>query len=60
MNVLILAKDAHIGGLVGGYLLTMALGIPGKYRKSDKINGTIVTILLLKKAETEARCSVSG
>ena len=38
---------AHIGGLVGGYLLTMALGIPGKYRKNDRINGTIVTILLL-------------
>lgn len=38
---------AHIGGLVGGYLLTMALGIPGKSRNSDQINGTIVLILLI-------------
>ncbi len=38
---------AHIGGLVGGYLLTMALGVPGKSRKSDRINGTIVLILLV-------------
>lgn len=38
---------AHIGGLVGGYLLTMVLGIPGKSRKSDQINGFIVLILLI-------------
>ena len=38
---------AHIGGLVGGYLLTMALGIPGKKHKSDQINGWIVLILLV-------------
>ena len=38
---------AHIGGLVGGYLLTMALGVPGKSRKSDKINGWIVLVLLV-------------
>lgn len=38
---------AHIGGLVGGYLLTMALGVPGKSKKSDQINGTIVFILLV-------------
>lgn len=38
---------AHIGGLVGGYLLTMALGIPGKSRKSDQINGIIVLVLLI-------------
>ena len=38
---------AHIGGLVGGYLLTMALGVPGKSKKSDQINGSIVFILLV-------------
>ena len=38
---------AHIGGLVGGYLLTMVLGVPGKTRKSDRINGSIVLILLI-------------
>lgn len=38
---------AHIGGLVGGYLITMALGIPGKDNKSEKINGLIVLILLV-------------
>ena len=38
---------AHIGGLVGGYLLTMALGVPGKTKKSDQINGSIVFVLLV-------------
>ncbi len=38
---------AHIGGLVGGYLITMALGIPGRVRKSERINGIIVLVLLL-------------
>ena len=38
---------AHIGGLIGGYLTTMALGVPGKSKKSDQINGTIVLILLV-------------
>lgn len=33
---------AHIGGLIGGYLTTMALGIKGKSTKSDRINGIIV------------------
>ena len=37
----------HIGGLVGGYLLTMILGVPGKTRKSDRINGSIVLVLLV-------------
>ena len=38
---------AHIGGLVGGYLLTMALGVPGKTKRNDQINGTIVFVLLV-------------
>ncbi len=38
---------AHIGGLVGGYLATMALGVPGKSKTSDRINGSIVLTLLI-------------
>ena len=38
---------AHIGGLVGGYLITMADGIPGKSKKNDRINGIIVLTLLI-------------
>lgn len=36
---------AHIGGLVGGILLTMTLGIPDKSNKVSKINGLILTII---------------
>lgn len=38
---------AHIGGLIGGYLTTMALGIKGKSSKSDQINGIIVLAIYL-------------
>ena len=38
---------AHIGGLIGGYLATMAVGIPNKSSKSERINGTVVLILYL-------------
>ena len=38
---------AHIGGLIGGYLITMALGLEGKSQKKDMINGWITTILYL-------------
>lgn len=38
---------AHIGGLVGGAILSMMVGVPGKSSKKDKINGTILTILYL-------------
>lgn len=38
---------AHIGGLIGGYLATMALGVKGKSKKQDMINGTIVLIVYL-------------
>ena len=31
---------AHIGGLIGGYLTTMALGIKDKSSTSERINGT--------------------
>ncbi|MEG2457634.1 MAG: rhomboid family intramembrane serine protease [Bacilli bacterium] len=38
---------AHIGGLIGGFLVSMALGYIGTKKKNDHINGTIVTILLI-------------
>ena len=38
---------AHIGGLVGGILISMMVGVPGKKSKIDNINGTILTILYL-------------
>ncbi len=38
---------AHIGGLIGGYLSTMALGIEEKSHKRDKINGWITLTLYL-------------
>src|SRR5574344_1776244 len=37
---------AHIGGLIGGYLATMALGIKDKSSKNEIINGWIVLFLL--------------
>lgn len=38
---------AHIGGLIGGYLATMAVGITGKSTKSDSINGIIVLFIYI-------------
>lgn len=40
-------NGAHIGGLIGGYLVTMAIGIKNKSEKKDMINGWIVLILYL-------------
>ena len=34
---------AHIGGLIGGVLITMALGLKYKSKKMDKINGWLLT-----------------
>ena len=39
--------SAHIGGLVGGLLGTMALGIEKKSSNTDRINGTITLVLLI-------------
>ena len=36
---------AHIGGLIGGFLISKALGINSRDKKSDKINGIILTII---------------
>ena len=38
---------AHIGGLIGGYLASMAFGIENKSTKKDMINGWIVLILYI-------------
>ena len=38
---------AHIGGLLGGILATMAVGVKYKSTKTEKINGMIVSIILV-------------
>ncbi len=38
---------AHIGGLIGGMLITMALGLKYKSNKSDRINGIILTTIFI-------------
>lgn len=38
---------AHVGGLIGGYLATMAIGIQNKTTKNERINGWIVLILYI-------------
>ena len=37
---------AHIGGLIGGILMAMAIGIGDKGRRNDEVNGLIVLILI--------------
>ncbi len=37
---------AHIGGLIGGILISMGIGIGDKGRKADQINGIIVLIIM--------------
>jgi len=37
---------AHIGGLVGGIFMSMALGVDNKGSKSDRINGVICSLIL--------------
>ena len=36
---------AHIGGLVGGILITMAVGVPDRSNKVSRINGIILSII---------------
>lgn len=38
---------AHVGGLVGGMLSTMALGIKYKSTTSEKVNGIVVSLIFL-------------
>ena len=37
---------AHIGGLVGGLFISMALGVENHTSKKDSINGIICSIIL--------------
>ena len=37
--------SAHIGGLIGGTIISMALGVKYKSTKSEIINGTIITTI---------------
>lgn len=41
-----IGNAAHIGGLVGGYVMSLALGADIDENRSQKINGMVVTILL--------------
>ena len=38
---------AHIGGLIGGVLLSIALGIKYKSNKSDRINGIVMSTIFI-------------
>lgn len=38
---------AHIGGLIGGYLISRAVGINSKDKNVDKINGIILTVIYI-------------
>lgn len=38
---------AHIGGLIGGVLITMALGVKYKTTKSEQINGVIMSLIFI-------------
>lgn len=38
--------SAHVGGLIGGLLVSMGIGIGDKGRKSDQINGVLVLVLM--------------
>lgn len=40
-------NSAHIGGLIGGALITIALGVKNKTTSFEKVNGLIVTLLFL-------------
>lgn len=41
-----IGNAAHIGGLVGGYVMSLSLGADIDESRSQKINGIVVTILL--------------
>lgn len=38
--------SAHIGGLIGGFALSMAVGISNKTGKRERINGIIISLIL--------------
>jgi len=39
--------SAHLGGLIGGVLVSMACGVPLKSSKSNKINGVVLTLVFI-------------
>lgn len=39
--------SAHLGGLIGGFLTTMALGIDGRSKTYEKVNGWICLLLFI-------------
>ena len=41
-----IGNAAHIGGLIGGYIISMATGF-NKEKEQSKIHGTIISIILL-------------
>ena len=38
---------AHIGGLIGGILFTMALGVKYKSSRSEMINGWLISLIFI-------------
>ena len=40
-------NSAHIGGLIAGALITVALGVKNKSTSFEKVNGAVVTLLFL-------------
>ncbi len=38
---------AHIGGLLGGVLLSSAVGVPNKINKKDRVNAIVITLILI-------------
>ena len=38
---------AHLGGLIGGMIISIALGVKYKTSKSEKINGFIASVILI-------------
>ena len=41
------ANEAHIGGLIGGFLISYSLGVQGIEDKSIKLNGVIVSLIYI-------------
>lgn len=41
-----ISNASHIGGVIAGIILSMALGVPNKSDNVEKINGTIISIIL--------------
>lgn len=40
-----ISNAAHIGGLLGGAIIAMALGVPNKSTTFEKVNGWIITLI---------------